>query len=139
MGDSMINTNQLRHYGVNVQDDPTSNHPLSLISENGYFSMPLHQKGTILYFDTHTPTQKELDTCLHINQSSRHPWNPLKVDFVKNQHSLQEEIEKIWHVSTVTTDITWSTADNRGDKSDFIFSLSDISGKIAAMGMICET
>ena len=32
MDDSMINPNQLRHYGINVQDDPTSNRPLSLIS-----------------------------------------------------------------------------------------------------------
>ena len=32
MDDSQINPNQLRHYGINVQDDPTSNRPLSLIS-----------------------------------------------------------------------------------------------------------
>ena len=77
--------------------------------------------------------------CPHINLSSRYPWNQLKVDFVKNQHSLQEEIERIRHVSTVTTDITWSTSDSRGDESDFIFSLSDISRKIVAMGVTRET
>ena len=139
MDDSLINPNQLLHYSVNVQDDPTPNCPLSVISENGDFSMLLHRKGTIVYFDTHTPTQKELDTCPHINLSSRHPWNTSKVDFVKSQHSLQEEIERIQHVSTVTTDIIWSTSDSCGDKSDFIFSLSNISRKIAAMGMTCET
>ena len=101
--------------------------------------MPLHRKGTIVYFNIHTPTQKELDTCPHINLSIRHPWNPSKVDFVKNQHSLQEEIERIWHVSTVTTDITWSTAERRGDKSGFIFILSDISRKISAIGVTRET
>ena len=52
---------------------------------------------------------------------------------------MQEEIERIRHVSTVTTDITWSTAESHGDKSDFIFSLSDISRKISAMGMTRET
>ena len=31
MDDSLINPNQLRHYGVNVQDDPISNRPLSII------------------------------------------------------------------------------------------------------------
>ena len=76
MDNSLINLNQLRHYGVNFQDDPTSNRPLSFISWNGDFTMPLHQEGTILYFDTHTPIQKELDTCPHINLSSRHTWNP---------------------------------------------------------------
>ena len=139
MDDSLINPNQLRQYGINFQDDPTSNRPLNVISENGDFSMPLHQKGTIVYFDKKTPTQKDLNTCHHINLSIRHPWNPSKVDFVKNQHSLQEEIESIRHVNTVTTDITWSTAESRGDESGFIFSLLDISRKIAAMGMTRET
>ena len=100
---------------------------------------PFIEKETIVYFNTHTPTQKELDTCLHINLSSRHPWNPPKVDFVKNQHSLQEEIERILHASNVTNDITWSTAESRVDEIDFIFSLSEISCKISAMGMGSET
>ena len=42
MDDSLNNPNQLRHFGVNVEDDLTYSLPLSLISENGYFSMPLH-------------------------------------------------------------------------------------------------
>ena len=39
MGDTMttslINPNQLRHFGVNVQDDPTSRRPLSVITDDG--------------------------------------------------------------------------------------------------------
>ena len=58
---------------------------------------------------------------------------------MKNQQFLQEDIERIRPVSTVTTDITWSTAESCGDKSDLMFSLSDISRKIAAMGMARET
>ena len=54
MDDSLFNPHQLRHYGVNVQDDPTSNRPLSLISENRNFFMPLHKNRTIVYFDTHS-------------------------------------------------------------------------------------
>ena len=100
---------------------------------------PYIEKEQLCNFGTHTPTQKELNTCPHINLSSRHPWNPSKVDFVKNQHLLQEEIQIIWHVSTFTTDITCSTAESRGDKSGLIFSLSDIIRKITAMGMTHET
>ena len=44
MENSQINSNQLRHYGINLQEDPTSNLPLSVISENGDFAMPLHRK-----------------------------------------------------------------------------------------------
>ena len=83
MDDSMINPNQLRHYGVNVQDNPTSNCPLNIITENREFAMTLHQKWMIVYFDTHTPTHKDLDTCPHINMSSQNPWNPSNLDFVK--------------------------------------------------------
>ena len=139
MYNSLINPNQLRHYGVNIQDDPTPNRPLSVISENGDFYMPLHQKGKIVYLDIYTPTHKELDTFPHINLSSQHPWNPSNLDFFQNQQSLQEEIERIMHASTVTTDITWSTAENCDNESGFIFSLSDISRKISAMGMTRET
>ena len=43
MDDSLINKNhQLRHYGVNVQDNPTSNRSLSVISKIRYFDIPLH-------------------------------------------------------------------------------------------------
>ena len=59
--------------------------------------------------------------------------------FLKNQHSFQEEIERIWHVSTVTTDIIWSTTEIRGDESAFIFILSAIIRKIAEMDMTRET
>ena len=48
---------------------------------------------------------------------------------------MQEEIERIRNGSTVATNITCSIAESRGDESDFIFSLSDISHKIATMGM----
>ena len=106
MDDSTINPNNLRHYGVDVQDDPTSNRHMSGILENGDFAMTLHWKGTIVYFDKNTQTQIELNTCTHINLSSRHPWNPSKVEFVQNQHSLQEDIEMTRNVSTVATDIT---------------------------------
>ena len=58
---------------------------------------------------------------------------------MENQHLLKEDIERIRHFSTVTTDITWSTAESRGDISDFIFSLSDITRKISAMGMTRKT
>ncbi len=58
MGDSMshtlVNPNQLRHYGVRVQDDPTSRRPLSIIKEDASFSILLKMKGMFVYMDTHT-------------------------------------------------------------------------------------
>ena len=45
MGDQMdhtlINPNQMRHYGIQVQDSPTSDEPLYIMSENNDFNMEL--------------------------------------------------------------------------------------------------
>ena len=53
MGDSidhsLINPNQLRHFGVMMQDDPASSCPLSIISEDIKFALELDRQGTILY------------------------------------------------------------------------------------------
>ena len=65
MNHSLINPNQLRYFGVHVQDDPTSVRPLSIITENGDFAMEMQRKGTIISFNTHTPTQLELESCPH--------------------------------------------------------------------------
>ena len=105
MGDSMectlINPNQLRHYGMHIQDDPSSVKLLSMISEDTEFAMALKRQGTILYFDTHTPTQKEFETYPHIVISSEVSWNPMKVHFDENSHSLEEEDEMIRRVSSI--------------------------------------
>lgn len=56
MDDSMdhipVNPNQLRYFGVTVQDDPTSSLLLSIITENKEFCMDLSMKGTIVLADT---------------------------------------------------------------------------------------
>ena len=85
MGDSMeetlLNPNQLRHFGTIVNDNPMSDQPLSIITEDHEFSMALEMKGTIVGTDTRTPTQEELSTCPHIVLSSSHPWDPHSVVF----------------------------------------------------------
>ena len=63
---SLINPNQSRYYGVQVQDNPMSNLPLSIVTEDNDFSMDLTEDndfsmdltmaGSIVYPETHTPT-----------------------------------------------------------------------------------
>jgi hypothetical protein len=52
MGDTMhhtlVNPNQLQHYGILVQDNPMSADPLSIITEDHEFSMELSMAGTIV-------------------------------------------------------------------------------------------
>ena len=48
MATSLINPNQLRYYGVTVQDNPVSETPLHIRTEDASFYMRLNIKGTVL-------------------------------------------------------------------------------------------
>jgi len=76
MSHTLINPNQLRHFGTQVQDNPMSSQPLSIITENNEFCMELTMSGTICSVDTFAPSERELQTCPHIVLSSPHPWDP---------------------------------------------------------------
>ena len=77
MGDFMshylINPNQLRHFGTQVQDDPTSDKPLSIVTEDSGLAMELHINGTIVFANTFTPTDDDLHKHPHIQLTSEHP------------------------------------------------------------------
>jgi len=150
MGDTMthslINPNQLRHYGVHVQDDPTSHRPLSIITEDGDFAMEMQRKGTIISFNTHTPTQKELESLPHIQLSSSRPWDPNNVKFHSNSHSLEEEVERVRRVGAVESDFSvnkngkhfCSPFVGSDDTCGSIFNLSKMTRSIASMKMQLE-
>ena len=67
MGDqldhTLINPNQLRHHGIKVQDNPTSDEPFYIMTENSDFNMELKMKGTVIFAETFTPSEKELHNC----------------------------------------------------------------------------
>ena len=92
---SFIKPNQLQQFGVHVQDDPTSRRPLSIITPDSDFSMPIQSQGTMLYFTSHYPTKEELENFPPIHLSSWEPWNPRTVKFENLPHSLEEEVARI--------------------------------------------
>lgn len=77
MDHSLWNPNQLRHYGVTVQDNPYSSEPLG-ITADGYF-FPMECKGTKIQFPTRCPTAHELATCERVTLTSYDEWNPSEV------------------------------------------------------------
>ena len=75
MPHSLINPNQLRAYGVDVEDNP-SRGPLYIADAESDIRIPLRMVGTNILFDNRTPTQEELETCRRIelsNQFERQP------------------------------------------------------------------
>ena len=85
MGDtlphSLINPNQLRAYGMLVQDNPFSHDPLVIEPPNDDVTIPLTTLGTIIYADTRVPTQEELATLPHVVLTADSPWDPHHIQF----------------------------------------------------------
>ena len=83
MGDkldhTLVNPNQLRAYGVNVQDNPFDAKPLSITT--GDTSVELYSEGTIICGDTRTPTESELSQLPRLILTSPHDWDPHNVCF----------------------------------------------------------
>ena len=93
MENTLINQNQLRYYGTEVQENPFSNSPLLIMTEDGYCSMPLDVNKTTIFADTRRPTQIELDECPQIILTSQHPWDQRSVRLPHTSCSVQEEVE----------------------------------------------
>jgi Reverse transcriptase (RNA-dependent DNA polymerase) len=78
MTHSLINPNQLRAYGVDVEDNP-SRGPLYITDSNENIRIPLRMQGTNILFESRTPTQDELENCRKIEFSSQHEWQPATI------------------------------------------------------------
>jgi hypothetical protein len=87
---SLINSNQLRHHGVTVPDNPYSGTSLHLASPDDEFVMPMQADGTTIYFNARTPTNHELAHCPHIVLSSHAQWDPREDQFPKPVHHVEE-------------------------------------------------
>ena len=130
MGESMqhtlVNPNQLRHNGVKVQDNPTAESVLSIITEDNGFCMELAIVGTIVFANTFTPTERELQDSPHINLSSPHEWNPHTVTFPKIHSTLETEMTNLREISAVEHG-TYHSADS------IIFDLDTMNRRIASI------
>ena len=93
MGDSLthslINPNQLRAFGTDVQDNPFSTERLSIQPASHDIMIPLQTLGTIIYANTHAPTDQELSKNPHIVLSSNADWDPHHIRFPS--HGVEEE------------------------------------------------
>ena len=58
MDHNLVNPNQLRAYGITVQDNPFAGAPIFIAKEYHDFMLPLSSKGTIFGVTTRTPIDK---------------------------------------------------------------------------------
>ena len=76
---SLLCPNQLRHFGLQVNDVPkefVSGSSHSIIIPDHGLEIPLELSGVISYIPTRLPTQEELSQCLQVEITSPSPWLP---------------------------------------------------------------
>ena len=95
MDNSLVNPNQLRHFGVEVQDNPYNEEPMVIRKDddNDGFVACLQSQGTTIFIDTWTPTDRDLAEYPHVVMSSPMPWDPQNVKLPSIARSEVEEIE----------------------------------------------
>jgi hypothetical protein len=87
---SLVNPNQLRHFGITVQDNPYCRTQMHLSTEDEDVVIPLMSDGTVIHFSSRTPTEKELHECRHVELSSKAEWNPRDVSFPEAPDRVEE-------------------------------------------------
>ena len=95
MQNSLMNPNQLRHYGVVVQDNPYNEDPMVIRTNDSddEFVACLKLEGTTIFIDTWTPTDRDLANYPHVIMSWSAHWNPQEVQFPGLAQTEIEEIE----------------------------------------------
>ena len=63
---ALVKPNQLRAYGITVQDNPFAEAPIFIATEDHDFILPLSSKETLLRVTKRNPTEKELQTCPNV-------------------------------------------------------------------------
>lgn len=83
MEHSLINPNQLRSYGVKVWDNSYDDEREFGISLENVL-IPFATEGAIVHFDSHYPSDNELENCTAIHLTSREEWDPHNITLPKS-------------------------------------------------------
>ena len=82
--------------------------------------MTLQSNGTVIYLDTWTPTDDDLQSLPHVTMTSTHPWNSRDVQFPKPSCRVQKEMAMILiaSVSTIPGDYLILIHDDESEEDD---------------------
>jgi Reverse transcriptase (RNA-dependent DNA polymerase) len=98
---SLLNPNQLRHYGVRVQDNPFHETEMHMETEDGELVIPLQAEGTTISLSTRTPTDRELHECPHITMTSKQEWDPRDLQFPEPKCRVPQGVSKLCSCSAL--------------------------------------
>ena len=90
MDHTLVNPNQCRHFGAEIQDNPYhADIPMTITSPNDEFVPCLQSEGTVVFLDTWFPSQLDLESYPHVKMTSRHHWNPHQIQFLQTKYGMQ--------------------------------------------------
>ena len=82
MKNSLISTNQVRSYDVQVWDNPCDPvHPPCIHNTTTTHLVPLEFEGIVAFVESRAPTDKELDSLPLVHITSDVPWHPDKASY----------------------------------------------------------
>ena len=122
---TLINTNQLRRFHTQVQDNPYhATEPMNITNQSRNFTACLESQGKNIFLNTWFPTQTYLATFSHIDLTLSQPWNSHQIEFPSKKYYVNEEIEDR-DVSSIGTKFHQSIEDDERqivDEEDIIFN-----------------
>ena len=84
MDHSLINPNQIRHFGVVVNDNPYDPASELGIDHDACF-VSFETKGSTVFFESYVPSDKELETCPHVVLTDGDTeWDPNSIQMSQN-------------------------------------------------------
>ena len=98
---SLINPNQLREHGLDVNDNPFEPHLFGINSEDVF--VPFDATGTVVYFDSRTPTQWETNH-LPVVLLTSETWDPVSVQLGNGRPT--REAAEMRTIKSLTTAMT---------------------------------
>ena len=114
---TLINPNQIRHYGIPTWDNPFDyDRSLGIEVDNDLF-IPFDTKGTKIYFQTRTPTMHELQNCRKVDMTSPNLWDPEHVVLKKIERREQKPSRVIQAVRTNVIGNDWVYSDPSSDEA----------------------
>lgn len=115
---SLLNPNQIRHFGLVVSDDPTDkSREFGIVGDD--FSVPFEMSGTTVLFKSHVPTQWEMENCRIIELTADTPWNPSEVTIANVNAAKLETLEEVtYRTICAMGNIPRLTPDDHADCSD---------------------
>ena len=122
---TLINPNQVRHYGIDLWDNPYDrSHELSIDINGGQVIIPLLFQGTKLVFNSRVPTSDELANCQHIEMTDSHQWNPEDIMLGKVKTKKVEAPKFMRHICATYTS-PFVASDGTKDLYEYIDPSSD--------------